>query len=90
LRDIFLSNFISKLHLLKFVSNLTFILVFRLPEIREVFSGLLIDHHVYDDWSKAISDEYFRRMDIAKELIVKKRSGISPAPLLYTPIHLNY
>jgi hypothetical protein len=43
-------------------------IVFRLPEIREVFSGLHIDHHVYDDWIEAIKDEDFRRMDIVKEL----------------------
>ncbi|MBP1153964.1 MULTISPECIES: PD-(D/E)XK nuclease family protein [unclassified Paenibacillus] len=43
-------------------------IVFRLPEIREVFSGLYIDHHVYDDWIEALTDEDFRRMDIMKEL----------------------
>lgn len=35
--------------------------VFRLPEILEVFSGLHIDHHVYDDWIEAMREEDVRR-----------------------------
>jgi hypothetical protein len=43
-------------------------IVFRLPEILEVFSGLHIDHHVYDDWIEAMREEDVRRACIVKKL----------------------
>lgn len=43
-------------------------IVFRLPEIRKVFSGLLINEHIYENWIESIKDEDFRRMDIIKEI----------------------